>query len=623
MIALPGWLLTSAMTVAGLYPLARLLCRLCRTRPAVAHLIWLVLMAKLVVPPLIYWQWSLPQLSGVFSAPRTNSRPVALTEALATSAEIEPAEISTRARDPQVPIERSAYEPPPADFDPQSIVRWNLASVIFLLWSLGASATALGGLRALWLQRRALQTSQPAPDYLTRRVNELAAQIGIRPPRALIRQRLSSPVLCCAGPPRLLWPSAISDPHTVAHSDGVLAHELAHIKRHDHWIVYLELLAAIVCWWNPLFWLIRRQLHETRELACDAMALAVARQPRADYARELLSISTARQTTIILAPAFGAGLASRHFLKRRLTMVFDERVSPRTPAASVALLLALAAIALPAVTLAQQAVVSSASTDAEPAFVEQQPVSQSNSSTTTPALAMPTNDFPGTALTETPAPVHEDARAPGSRGEGQTAPSSATVATPITETTIRRLGRFDPSKTSQMALPGGGTLRLRKNDDGTIEVEFEQATVRFEQSSVQRRSDSTPSSRTPSSATYYAPGTIPPSGLSATVAVPQVTQNSISTPLPRSSTSSAAETYPTAASPSLSARDSLEKDMLRSDVDLAKVNLEEKMVQLEIARKDGSDKDRVHLAELAVRRAQIELDRAELQLKRGISASRR
>jgi hypothetical protein len=82
-------------------------------------------------------------------------------------------------------------------------------------------------------------------------------------------------------------------------------------------------------------------------------------------------------------------------------------------------------------------------------------------------------------------------------------------------------------------------------------------------------------------------------------------------------------TFSTAANTSLSSRDALDKEMLKSDVDLAKINLEEKMVQCDIAKKDGSDKDRVRLAELAVRRAQIELDRAELQLKKGVSASRR
>lgn len=619
MIALPAWLITNSLAVAGLYPIAWLLSRLCRTRPAVAHLVWLLLIVKLIAPPLVYWPWSLDRLAVVFAPAKTVSQPVAANETVAASADME----SMQPRllgEPKILIEQSSSSSPLARLDPQPLAeaRWNLAPLIFPVWSLGATVIALGGLRALWLQRRALRACQPAPDYLVQRIKELAAQIGIRPPAALIRSRLSTPVLCCAGRPRLLWPSEMSDPQTVARSDGVLAHELAHIKRHDHWTVYLELLAAIVCWWNPLFWLIRRQLHQTRELACDALALAVARQPRADYAKELLSISTSPRQAIVLAPAFGAGLASRHFLKRRLTMVFDDRVSPRTPAAGIALLLALAAVALPAVTLAQQAAVSSAPTDI-PAFVEEEPVAQSDSTATIPAPAFPTNDVPASATqnaaqSPTPVKVSEDARVPAIQNEGLPLNSSFTVTTPVTEATLRKLGRFAESRTFQAVLPnGGGTLRLRKNDDGSIDVELEQAGVRLVQSQVERRSNTAPAPNTATSSPTY-----PWTGLNTTAAA-----SSPATALQPTLSSALPQTYATAANTSLSARDSLDKEMLKSDVDLAKINLEEKMVQVDIARKDGKDQDRIHLAELAVRRAQIELDRAELQLKKGISASRR
>jgi formaldehyde-activating enzyme involved in methanogenesis len=80
---------------------------------------------------------------------------------------------------------------------------------------------------------------------------------------------------------------------------------------------------------------------------------------------------------------------------------------------------------------------------------------------------------------------------------------------------------------------------------------------------------------------------------------------------------------PTQNSPSRAAPDALEKEMLESDVDLAKVNLAEKEVQFEIAHKDGSDESHLRLAKLAVERAQVELKRAELKLKNGIPAGGR
>src|SRR5262245_62961071 len=80
MIALPTWLVTNALVVAGLYPLAWLLCRLCRSRPAVAHLVWLVLMVKLVAPPLLYWPWSLRQLADLVTPQKTISPTTGVNE---------------------------------------------------------------------------------------------------------------------------------------------------------------------------------------------------------------------------------------------------------------------------------------------------------------------------------------------------------------------------------------------------------------------------------------------------------------------------------------------------------------------------------------------------------------
>jgi hypothetical protein len=63
--------------------------------------------------------------------------------------------------------------------------------------------------------------------------------------------------------------------------------------------------------------------------------------------------------------------------------------------------------------------------------------------------------------------------------------------------------------------------------------------------------------------------------------------------------------------------------LLRSDVDLAEVSLQEKHAELEIAKKDKVDEPRLKLAELAVRRAEIELERAKLRLSRGSAGASR
>jgi beta-lactamase regulating signal transducer with metallopeptidase domain len=629
MIALPNWLVTNALVVAGLYPVAWLLCRLCRNRPAVSHLVWLVLLVKLVAPPLVYWPWSVRQVTDYFrpqTAPLTAEGPAGFTPVddgtIDDQIALQPSHSG---------VEQSAPIPPVAETQSLRVAesQWSLATLLFLLWSLGASAITVGGLRGIWQQRRALRVCEPAPSYLADHVKVLARRFGIRAPAAFIRDRLSMPVLSCIGRPRLVWPRAMSDRETVTRCDGVLAHELAHLKRRDHWIVYVELVIAIVCWWNPLFWLIQRQLHQMRELACDAMALAVARQSRSEYAQELLVISTARPRTILLAPAFGAGLASRHFLKRRLTMVFDERVSGRTPAAGFALVLAVAAIALPATTLAEQAVVSAAPA----AVAEHSPVepavaqSETPATTTTPPIPdhdARASDTRSTSDSQSPVIVHEEAptSAPRSIAVGQT---YDTVVRPITETSIVKLGRFDTSKPFETALPNGsGKLRLTKNDDGSIEVELQQSQVRQVYEQIERSVGPAASiSRNANRSTSLAVnGPARLTGVNTT-ATPPAIPNATASSTPTISGAATLALPPTQYSTSLSARDGVEKEMLESDVELAKINLAEKEVQFDIAHKDGLDESHLRLAKLAVDRAKVELKRAELQLKNGSLAGRR
>ena len=50
---------------------------------------------------------------------------------------------------------------------------------------------------------------------------------------------------------RMVLPSGLLD--TMGHDEqaGLIAHELAHLKRRDHWIRWFEFVVLGVYWWNP------------------------------------------------------------------------------------------------------------------------------------------------------------------------------------------------------------------------------------------------------------------------------------------------------------------------------------------------------------------------------------
>jgi beta-lactamase regulating signal transducer with metallopeptidase domain len=71
---------------------------------------------------------------------------------------------------------------------------------------------------------------------------------------------------------------------------GLLAHELAHVRRQDLWTGFLPSLARLLFFFDPLVWLACREYDLAREAACDAEALRVSGMPLAAYGRLLLKL---------------------------------------------------------------------------------------------------------------------------------------------------------------------------------------------------------------------------------------------------------------------------------------------------------------------------------------------
>ena len=87
---------------------------------------------------------------------------------------------------------------------------------------------------------------------------------------------------------------------------GILAHELAHLRRRDHWVRRLVLIAGLAWWWHPVYWLTRRRLDAEAELACDEWAVAAIPEGRLAYAEALLAVCRSLNSARPPEPALGA-----------------------------------------------------------------------------------------------------------------------------------------------------------------------------------------------------------------------------------------------------------------------------------------------------------------------------
>ncbi len=206
------------------------------------------------------------------------------------------------------------------------------------LWLLG-TASVLGWtlVRTLRFHRSLVRASEAAPPEVQRLAREIARRLGLDavPTVYAARAQLSPLVWWAGGRVRVLLPAEL-----LADMDGselrcILAHELAHVRRRDHIVRWLEWLACAAFWWNPVAWWARRRLRAFEELCCDALAVAtIEAEPRA-YAGALLRVIDFMSTTRTPGPLTFAstidrcGRASR--LERRFRVIMTNRTSAHTP----------------------------------------------------------------------------------------------------------------------------------------------------------------------------------------------------------------------------------------------------------------------------------------------------
>ncbi|MDE7203671.1 MAG: M56 family metallopeptidase [Lachnospiraceae bacterium] len=93
---------------------------------------------------------------------------------------------------------------------------------------------------------------------------------------------------------------------TQKEQEYVIAHEQAHIKRHDHWWKPIGFLLLSLYWYNPVIWVAYVLFCKDIELACDERVVKnLDTLQRADYSETLLSCSAPRRAAAVCPLAFG------------------------------------------------------------------------------------------------------------------------------------------------------------------------------------------------------------------------------------------------------------------------------------------------------------------------------
>ncbi len=355
--------------------------------PAVKHALWLVVLIKFVTPPLLSWPWAfdLHSLEWPLAHPEAIARidvddePAPASSPLASVIEIprcsEPATIAPASRcedgpPPAVelasglpaPVAGEADEPPAAQpaadapsaahdlppvvarpFLPRTA---SIVSGVAIAWLIVSVAIALGQAVRIVRFRRRLRGALAAPDFLIDEADRIGHWLGVAVPELRLVEDLGTPMLWCLGRPQLLLPTRLVKTLPIERWRGILTHELAHLRRGDHWVSRLELATGLFWWWNPLYWLTRARLDAEAELACDAWVVWALPKDRLTYAETLFDICSTMSLAKPMAPTLSVAGSGR-FFERRLTMILNNRVPCRLSSAGLLAACLLLLVALP------------------------------------------------------------------------------------------------------------------------------------------------------------------------------------------------------------------------------------------------------------------------------------
>jgi bla regulator protein blaR1 len=112
--------------------------------------------------------------------------------------------------------------------------------------------------------------------------------------------------------PRMLWPDRLSERLENEHIEGILAHELVHVRRHDNLTAAIHMLVEVVFWFHPMVWWIESRMLQERERACDEAVVQLAGRPEV-YAEGLVKACRfcAESPLICVSGITGADLRDR------------------------------------------------------------------------------------------------------------------------------------------------------------------------------------------------------------------------------------------------------------------------------------------------------------------------
>ena len=179
-----------------------------------------------------------------------------------------------------------------------------------------------------WIFAQALKRrARPAAPSWQETLARLAIRFGVRR-RIALCESMGARVPAVIGwlRPVILLPVSAMSGLTPQMIEAVLAHELAHIRRHDYLLNVLQTAVETLLFYHPTVWWVGKKIRQERENCCDDLAVAACGDALV-YARALTTLEDIRSTPPRLSVAATAGS-----LLTRIQRLIEVRQPAGSPA---------------------------------------------------------------------------------------------------------------------------------------------------------------------------------------------------------------------------------------------------------------------------------------------------
>ncbi|MDB4778061.1 M48 family metalloprotease [bacterium] len=182
-----------------------------------------------------------------------------------------------------------------------------------VVWICGVTLLAL---RLLFGMNRVRQWRRDSVEVdekeLVSVVDQLLQRMNIRREVRLLKSaRAMVPAVIGCLKPAILLPASMISGLPTAELESILAHELAHIRRHDYLVNLLQTIVETILFFHPAIWWLSHQIRIQREHCCDDVAISVSGD-RVVFVKALKRLEEIRcqQDQLVMA-ATGGSLVQR------------------------------------------------------------------------------------------------------------------------------------------------------------------------------------------------------------------------------------------------------------------------------------------------------------------------